>query len=257
MPTRGFTHPGSRRVSHYDPTLSTAYATGSLWQDCPLLEYIHDQSIGVLLDERWQGFNTVSTTGDWVSTQATSGTAAIDTTAPGRLKIDAGATTSGQGMNLQRTKSAFIPASGKDLWAEFKVLLTASTPPVTKAQLFVGLAASDTTIIASGSQTTNNRIGWQIQTGENLALTFTVDKAGTGTTATGATLTAATAIRLGFKYDGTADTIQQYINGVATGSAIATTYIPKLVVYPSLVCQSDGTDQPVLYVSPFRVFQLS
>ena len=63
-------------------------------------------------------------------------------------------------------------------------------------------------------------------------------------------------MRLGFVYDGVADTLQQYINGVATGTAIATTYIPKVVVYPSFVCQSDGTDRPILYVQGFRIFQL-
>ena len=63
-------------------------------------------------------------------------------------------------------------------------------------------------------------------------------------------------MRLGFFYDGVADTVQQYIDGVATGSAIATTYIPKAAVYPSFVCQSDGTDRPNLIVKGYRVVQL-
>lgn len=253
MPTRAINRGG--RVSHYDPAINPLHPT-NLWAGCPLLEYLHDPSIGAMCDERWQSFNTVSTTGDWVSTQATAGTAAIDTAAPGRLVIDAGSSTSGQGMNLQRLKSPFVPAANKSIWAEFRIILTANSPPVTKGQIFVGLAASDTSIIASGSQSTNNRIGWQIETSGNLALTFTVDKAGTPTTATGLTLTPATAVRLGFLYDGVADTVQQYVNGVAQGTPIATTYIPKVVVYPSLVCQSDGTDRPIMYAYPFRVFQL-
>lgn len=255
MPTRGFTTPGTRRVSFYDPALSAGYST-SLWRDCPLLEYLFDPSIGVLLDERWQGYNAAATTGDYALTQATSGSAAISTTIPGALAIDAGATTDNQGANVQRIKSMFIPAAGKDIWAEFNVILTATTPPVTKAQLFVGLAAIDTTIIASGAQSTNNRIGWQILDGALLVSGFTVDKAGTASLTTGHTFVAATAVKLGFKYDGTADTVQQYINGVATGSAIATTNIPKLAIYPSFVCQSDGTDQPILVAQPYRIFQL-
>lgn len=255
MPTRGYTHPGTRRVSHYDPDLSANYGSG-LWRDCPLLEYLHDPSIGVMLDEPFQSYDAAATTGDYVLTQATSGTAAISTAHPGALLIDSGATTDNQGVNLQRLKSAFLPAAGKDIWAEWRVLLTAATPPVTRAQLFVGLAASDTTIIAAGAQSTNNRIGWQILDGALLVSSLTCDKAGVGTTATGHTFVAATAVRLGFKYDGTADTVQQYINGVAVGTAIATANIPKVAIYPSFVCQSDGTDQPHLVVMPYRIFQL-
>ncbi len=150
----------------------------------------------------------------------------------------------------------FIPAANKSIWAEFNVSLTATTPPVTKAQLYVGLAAIDTTIIASGSQSTQNRIGWQIETAGLLVTTFTCDKAGTATTKTGPTLVAATGIRLGFVYDGVADTVQQYVNGVASGTAVTTTNIAKLAMYPSFVCQSDGTDEPILNVSGYRIFQL-
>lgn len=255
MASKGYTDPGTRRVSVYDPVLSTNYASG-LWKTCPLQEFLHDPSIGVLLDENFVSYNAAATTGDYTLTQATSGSAAISTTSPGTLAIDAGATTDNQGANVQRLKSAFVPAANKSIWAEFRVSLTASTPPVTRAQVFVGLAASDTTIIAAGAQSTNNRIGWQILDGALLVSSFTVDKAGTASTTTGHTFVAATAVRLGFVYDGAADTVQQYINGVATGSAIATANIPKLVVYPSFVCQSDGTDQPILNVHGYRVFQI-
>ncbi len=256
MPTKGFTDPGTRRVSFYDPNISATYATSSLWRDCPLLEYHFDPSIAFCLDDTMQSYYAAATTGDWVLTAATSGSAAMSTAIPGTLAIDSGATTTAQGAQIQRVKSMFIPASGKDIWAEFYISLTATTPPVTKAQLFVGLAAIDTTIIASGSQSTNNRVGWQIETAGLLVTTFTADKAGTATTKTGPTLVAATKIRLGFRYDGTADTIQQYVNGVASGTAVATANIAKLAMYPSFVCQSDGTDEPILNVHGYRVFQL-
>lgn len=256
MPTKGFVHPGTRRTSFYDPSLSTTYATSSLWQDCPLQEHQHDPSIGFLLDENFASYNAAATTGDYTLTAATSGSAAISTSIPGTLAIDSGATTDNQGANVQRLKAGFIPASGKDIWAEFYISLTANTPPVTRAQLFVGLAASDTTIIASGAMTTNNRIGWEILDGGLLVTTFTCDKAGTEVTKTGPTLAAATKIRLGFRYDGTADTVQQYVNGATSGTAVATASVPKLVMYPSFVCQSDGTDQPILNVHGYRIFQL-
>ena len=255
MPTKGFTTTGSRRTSFYDPELSTTYSTSSLWRDCPILEHKFDPSIGVLLEENFCSYNAAATTGDYTLTAATTGSAAISTTIIGTLAIDSGATTAAQGVNLQRLKAMFIPAAGKDIWAEFRISLTATTPPVTKGQIYVGLAASDTTIIASGSQSTNNRIGWQIETAGLLQMTFTSDKAGTATTKTGPLLVAATAVRLGFRYDGTADTVQQYINGATSGTAVATANIPKLAMYPSFVCQSDGTDEPILNVHGYRIFQ--
>ncbi len=252
MKTKGFTQAGVS--SFYDPTLSTTYATSSLWRDCPLLAYMFDPSIGVLYDEP---FGSYDATNDWTLTAATSGTGAIDTaTYPGALKLDAGAVTAAQGVNLQRLKQMILPAAGKDIWAEFNIVLTATTPPVTKGQIYVGLAASDTTIIAAGSQSTNNRIGWQIETAGLLQMTFTADKAGAATTKTGPLLVDATKIRLGFRYDGTADTVQQYVNGAALGTAVATANIAKLAMYPSFVCQADGTDRPNLYLLNYRIFQL-
>lgn len=255
MASKGYTDPGTRRVSVYDPTLSPTYLSG-LWTTCPLWEYEFDQSIGYYLNESFTSYNATATTGDWVLTQATSGSAAMSTTIPGALAIDSGATTDNQGANLQRLKSMFIPAANKSIWFEWFGQLTATTPPVTKAQLYIGLAASDTSIIAAGAMTTNNRIGWMILDGGLLATTFTCDKAGTATTKTGPTLVAATDIRLGFFYDGVADTVQQYVNGATLGTPVATTNIPKLAMYPSLVCQSDATDQPILVNKGIRIFQL-
>lgn len=251
MPTKGYTH-GSGRVSMYDPTLSSTYSTG-LWRTCPLLEYFFDPSIGVLLDEQFTSYNAAATTGDYTLTQSTAGTAAISTTMPGVLSIDSGSTTVVQGANVQRLKAGFVPAANKSIWSEFRVKYTGVG--ALNVETFVGLAASDTTIIASSAMSTNNRIGWTSTTDDGVLL-FDSDKAGTGTTAAATTIVSDTWVRLGFFYDGVADTLQQYIDGVATGSAIATTHIPKLVIYPSLVCQSGGTDQPVLHVGGYRIFQL-
>lgn len=227
-----------------------------VWKRAPLDRERYDPFYVIDLFDQFTNFDTTSSTGSWVSTQATTGTAAISTSVPGAILLDAGATTAAQGIQVQRTKSAFIPAANKSLWFETTVTLTATTPPVTKAVLFVGLAESDTTIFSAGSQTTANHIGWRIATGGNLTLTFASNKASTETTAAAATLAPATAIKLGFYYDGVADTVQQYVNGVATGSAIATTYIPKVAVYPSFAALSDGTDRPNLIVQGYRVMQL-
>jgi hypothetical protein len=246
MASRGY-HMPSGQVSVYSPTLSTDF-TSNLWRTCPLIEYLHDPQIGVLYDESFTGYDT---TNDWTATHVTTGSEVISTTVPGALLLDAGASTAHQGTQTQRLKTAFVPASGKDIWFECQALVgTALT-----IETFIGLAASDTTIIASGSMSTNNRIGWTSVTGDGVLL-FDCDKAGTNTTQAAVTLSITVWHKLGFYYDGTADTITQYIDGVATGTAVATADIAKLVIYPSIVCQASGTTQPTLTVRGLRVFQL-
>lgn len=235
--------------------LDTDFQQG-VWRNAPLDVFRYDPFYAAQLIEQFQELDTSATHGPWVLTQATTGTAAINTTSPGSLLLDAGATTDNQGVQIQRTKSAFVPAANKSLWFETKVTLSAATPPVTRAQLFVGLCAADTTIIASGAISTNNRLGWLIADGGLLTSVFTADKAGTATTTTGHTFVPATAVKLGMFYDGVADTVQAFVNGVPTGALIPTANIPKVVIYPSLVLQSDGTDRPTMLVEGMKVIQL-
>lgn len=251
MPTRGYTDPGTRRASHYDPTLQSGYSA-NLWKDCPLLEYIHDPAIAVYLNESFVSYNAAATTGDWVLTQATQGTAAISTAAPGVLELDSNSTTATQGANLQRVKSVFLPATGKDIWFEcsFKIVDTYD-----KAEIFVGLSDVETAIIATSANASDNHIGWQCVTDDGVLL-FSSEKAGTGATKAAATIAEDTYIKLGFKYDGTADTVQQYINGVLTGTAHVTANIPKVALVPSFVVQSGGTNDPIMHIKALRVFQL-
>jgi hypothetical protein len=215
------------------------------------MDYACDHNIGFMIEERWDSYNAQATTGNYTLTQATTGTGAISTTEPGVLNLDSGSTTATQGANLQRLKSAIVPATGKDIWAEFKVKTSFLT-----LQGFVGLKASNTTIIASSALNGQNHIGWSTVTGDGVLLLVS-DKAGTALTpATATTLVASTYVRLGFRYDGTADTVTQYINGVATGAAIPTANIPKVALYPSFVSQSSGTNQPVMGISAYKIFQL-
>lgn len=251
MPTKGFVTPGSRRVSMYDPTLSSAYTSG-LWKTCPLLEYLFDPFIGVLLDEGWQSYDPEATNGDYVLTQATAGTGAISTAAPGVLELDCNSTTQGQGVQLQRVKSAFVPAAGKHIWFECKVKVVDTYD---KVQFFAGLSEIDTSLISSGANSSANHIGWEIATGGAGALTFAGEKAGARGTATSTSIAEATYITLGFYVEGVTS-IQQYINGVATGSAIATANIPIVALYPSFVCQTDDTNDPILHIAGYRCFQL-
>jgi hypothetical protein len=246
--TRGFTNAGNI-VSHYNPSLNPTFTTG-LWRTCPLLEYVHDPLIGVMLNET---FATYNATDEYTLTQSVTGTAAMSTAAPGVLEIDSNSTTVVQGVNLQRNQgcTCFIPAAGKHIWAEFRFKIVDTFDD---CELFVGLAATDTTIIAASDNSSIDHIGWQCVTDDGVLL-FTSEKNTAGTTSACATLEEATYINLGFYVNGVTD-VQQYVNGVATGTAHATANIPIVALFPSFVCQSGGTADPIMHVQGYRVFQL-
>jgi hypothetical protein len=251
MPTRGYTDPGTRRVSHYDPTLSANYAS-NLWKDCPLLEYAFDPSIGTLLDETFQTYNAAATTGDWVLTQATQGTGAISAVDPGTLVLDSNSTTDTQGVQVQRAKSMFIPAAGKDIWMEWECKI-GDTPNF--CQFFGGLSELDTTIIASSLNSSANHIGFETVSEDGVVI-FAGEKAGArGTVAAVHTLVDETWVKLGFKVAGVSS-IQAYVNGSPVGDPLATANVPVVAMYPSFVCQTAGTNDPILHVRSLRIFQL-
>lgn len=250
MPTRGYTDPGTRRVSHYDPTLQSGYSA-NLWKTCPLLEYIHDPMIGFMVDERWNTYDAAATTGDYVLTQATTGAAAISTAAPGVLELDSNSSTSPQGATLQHNKACFLPAAGKHIWAEFRIKIVDTYD---KVEIFVGLSELDTTLIATSANSSANHIGWQCVTDDGILL-FTGEKAGAGATRAAAIIAEDTYINLGFYVNGVTE-IEQYVNGVLTGTNTATANVPIVAIYPSFVCQSAGTNDPIMHIAGYRIFQL-
>lgn len=248
MPTRGQQVGG--RVSHFDPEINPTAQSG-VWKTCPLLEYAHDPKIGVLLDEGFTSYDAAATTGDYVGTQATTGAAAISTAAPGVLEVDSDSTTTQQGFQIQRAKSAFVPAAGKHIWAEFRVKVVDT---VDKVEVFVGLSEIDTSLIAASANSSANHIGWECVSDDGVLL-FCGEKAGARATKAATTLVEATYVNLGFYVNGVTE-IEQYVNGVLTGTNIATANIPVVALYPSFVCQSAGTNDPILHIAGYRIFQL-
>lgn len=246
MVARGHTS-GGGILSVFDPTLSSDFLT-NLWETCPLKEFYHDPSIGLMLQEDWMGYDA---TDDYTLTQATTGTAAISTAAPGVLEIDSNSTTATQGVNLQRAVSCILPAAGKHIWVEFQFKIVDTFD---KAEIFVGLSEVDTSILASSANSSANHIGWQCVTDDGVLL-FSSEKAGTGATKAAATIAEATFIKLGFFVNGITS-VQQYINGVATGTAHATANVPIVALFPSFVCQSGGTNDPIMHQMGYRIFQL-
>lgn len=223
----------------------------SLWESAPLLALGLHPCGFVDIHENWASYNAAATTGDYVLTQATTGTAAISTARSGVLELDSNSTTSTQGATLQRAKAAIVPVAGSKIWAEFEIKVVDTYD---KVEVFVGLSELDTTLIASSANSSANHIGWEI-TNDDGVLLFAGEKAGARGTKSAATIAEDTYIRLGFVVDGVTS-IQQYVNGVATGTALATANVPIVALYPSFVCQSAGTNDPILHIKPYRVLQV-
>ena len=223
-----------------------------LWGDCPLLNWLLDPTIGTYLAETWNVYDAAATTGDYVLTQATTGTGAIDTAETGVFLLDSDSTTSTQGAQIQRAKSAWVPAASTTIWAEFEFKIVDTYD---KVELFAGLSEIDTTLIASSLNSSANHIGWECVTDDGV-LVFAGEKAGNRETASvAATIAEATYIKLGFKVTGVTS-IAQYVNGTLTGSSLLTTAaVPVVALYPSFVCQSAGTNDPIMHLRGYRVFQ--
>jgi len=148
-------------------------------------------------------------------------------------------------------KSAFVPAAGKHIWAEFKFKIVDTFD---KVELFCGLSEIDTSIIASSAQSTANHIGWNCVTDDGVLL-FAAAKASAAATKAAATIAEDTYITLGFYVNGVTE-IEQYVNGVQVGTNHVTANIPIVALYPSFVCQSAGTNDPIMHIQGYRVFQL-
>lgn len=243
----------NRNVTFRDRTSSRAKGL-SLWETCPYLAYLCDREIGY---EYFDDFTTFgASTGGWVTTNFTSGTAVVADMAGGGVTMDAGAATADQGVQIQLKGEAWLPATGKDMWYETTLAMTFPT----KIQLFAGIGEHDTTIFATGENSMANHIGFEmgatVQGGASAGfIQFYGEKAGTrGTVADAIEVTSAVEMNLGFFVDGVTS-VTPYINGVA-GTALATANIPVAAMCLTFACLSEGTSQPVLTVNRVRAFQL-
>ena len=191
---------------------------------------------------------------DWVATQDSAGTAALDAAAKGGvLLLDSGGTTNNQGMQAQHVSACFIPSAASKIYFEARVKIAdIGTSGSDTGNLVVGLAAVDTTVLASGANSTANHICFE-HLDDDGAVDFHSEKAGSRDSSTGLhTLTDDDYVKLGFLGDGVTS-ITPYVNGVA--KTAHTTQIPIVAMTPTFVCHSAGTTDPILHVDWVACFQ--
>ena len=240
----------------YQDGLNPAFPVG-LWADCPLEAIKADPSLGYYFFEDFTEWPTATPTGNtitgWTCTKATSGSNTIPDSAGGWLDL-VSAETATLGLNAQKNHEVFFPAVGKPIWFEVRFRLLTTLV----AELFLGLAADDTSIISGSANSSTDHIGWQSVTDDGVML-FSAENAGTGNTEDASTLVAGTVIRYGFKVENaTASTmvVNQYINDVKQAAGGVNANVPVMELKPSLVCQSGGTGIPTLHVDYIKCVQL-
>jgi len=223
---------------------------GGVWATCPANAAMHDPGMAHVIFEDFNDIDAATLAG-WTATQATAGTFALTDAAGGVALADSGSTTATQGINVQKIGECIKPEADKDIWFEARVKVVDTYD---KAELFIGLSITDTTIIDTSANSSTDHIGWQCVTDDGVLL-FSAEKGGAGATRAAATIEEDTWIKLGFKVNGVTS-IDQYINGVKTGTANVTANITVAEITPSFVCQSGGTNDPILHVDYIKCVQI-
>jgi hypothetical protein len=236
-------------LGFFDSALNPDFPAG-VWADCPLLAAMQDPNVG---HDIFEDFNDIdaATLAGWTATQATTGTFALADAAGGVALADANSTTQGQGINVQKLGESITPAAGKNIWFEARVKVADTFD---KAELFIGLSVTDTTILVTQANTSTDHIGWQCVTNDGILL-FSAEKGGVGATKVAAPILEDTWINLGFKVNGL-DTIEHWAYGAKIGTTHLTANIPIVELTPSFVCQSGGTNDPILHIDWVKCFQI-
>lgn len=191
-------------------------------------------------------------TGKYTATQATAGTFALTDADGGVVIADSNSATDTQGINVQLggTAGEIVKCEAdSEVIFEARIKVHDFGTAGAGQQLFLGLSETDTTIIASSANSSDNHIGFEAIATDSV--TGVGEKAtARGTVASLVTLvdsdvTAGSWVKLGFRVVGVTR-IEFYVNGTKNATTLATANIPIVEMRPSLVVQSDGASTDVL-----------
>lgn len=140
---------------------------------------------------------------------------------------------------MQRTSATFLPTANKPIF--FKARMKVANAALT--DIFVGLAAIDTALIAASAIDVTDAMGF-FKAATATSLTFYNRKdASTGSTSVASLGTIAdnTYFTVGFYYDGV-DSVDVFFNDAKVGSVSgSSTYLPNAQISPSICIGQEGT----------------
>ena len=220
----------------------------TMWHQAPLTQILSgDLGEGFAIIDDFLTFNDES---PWIVTNATAGTAALDDAKGGGVLLDSASTTDNQGVQIQfggaAATESFLPSAAAKIYVEARIKVAdIGTSGSDTCNLLFGLTEVDTTVLASGANSTANHIAFE-HLDDDGNLDFHSESSGSRSSSSAVdTLSDGTYFKLGFIVDGTSS-VTPYINGIA-GTAI-TSNIPTTELTLSLVCHSAGTTDPILHV---------
>lgn len=221
---------------------------GEAWRDFNVDRARSDPSYGKFFG----GLDLAEATG----TQATAGTGAyIADTVPGLysvLEVDCNSPTNGQGYQLQWKGQGVYPEEGMVVYQYYRLRFK---DIATGPEFYAGLATIDTTLIASDAMSATNWVGFLSLTGGTIKVgvddgTEDLSDSAIHTMVDGDTTTDGTEIvDLDLRWE-VGSKIEAWVNGVKadlTGIDLANEPDAGFIV-PSVVCQSNGTTDPIVHV---------
>lgn len=222
----------------------------SLWAGCPIDSIASSPGYGQIYNFTSAGAAVTSNVlGGWGFTSVTSGAITLDATKG--LKIDSGATTGNQGVNTQLGFQNWQFATNKPMWLEAQFQFTGMT--TLAIQFLFGWAAAQTALIASGTIGTDAKVAFDgVPTTTGIIQTDTTASA-TTTNGTGFTIANNGTYVLGIYVDTAKASF--YVNRVLASQS--TTNLPSATALtPSIVVQSAGTVQPIVFMRWLRAVSL-
>jgi len=223
----------------YNSSLGVGFSE-DLWEDCPYEEIARNPGLGVTYFDDYVGMSNTTTAEGWVITQTTSGTMLPTPVEGGALLLDtAGHNAADDGIECQLLNCRVKPAAGKTIWFEARVKMNDATD-----QYYVGLAATDTTIIPAGAMDDAvDKCGFVhlAASTDNKISSITARTSADDLTADVADNTDATCMTVGFRITGLTS-VEFYVNGAVVETGTTAANIPNAEMCLTLVCKTEGTD---------------
>jgi len=210
-----------------------------LWNDCPWKNIEGNPGLGITFFDDFVGDHNPTTAEGWVITATTTGTLGLVAAEGGELKADsAGSTTADDGIEAQLLNCRVLPAAGKTIWFEARVKMNDATD-----QYYVGLAATDTSIIPAGAMDDAvDKCGFVhlAASTDNKISSITARTSADDLTADVADNVDATYTTLGFRITGLTS-VEFYVNGVLVETGSTAAKIPNAAMCLTLVSKIEGT----------------
>lgn len=219
-------------------TLGVGYSP-LIWGDCNVEAIKSDPGLGIYYENDFNGTENNVTAEGWVITQTTTGTMSLPAAEGGELLLDtAGSTTADDGLEGQLLGCRFLPKAGTNIWFEARVKVNDATD-----QWLVGLAATDTSLIAAGVlDDVVDKVGFVHAAADtdNKVSCFTARTSAEDETSDVADVVDGAYATYGFKITGIT-TVDFYVNGVLVESGAVTANVPNAALCLSLASKIEGT----------------